>query len=63
MNKNSGTSPCGRNSHTMNYSKIQNSIILFGGANSNGPLNDIYAYSIGIDIYWMYYKSNSNEVR
>lgn len=38
--------PKARNSHTLTYYKER--LFLFGGANDNGPLNDLHIYDISI---------------
>lgn len=40
--------PSARNSHTMNYEKNSGKIILYGGADDQGPLDDIYMFDISI---------------
>lgn len=38
--------PSARNSHTMNYERSSERIILYGGADDQGPLDDIYIFDI-----------------
>jgi len=40
--------PEGRNSGSAVYDEKNNRVIVYGGANLSGPLNDIYAYNLGI---------------
>jgi N-acetylneuraminic acid mutarotase len=39
--------PDGRNSGSAVYDEKNNRVIVYGGANLSGPLNDLYAYRIG----------------
>lgn len=38
--------PIPRNSHSSCYDLVTNSIYIYGGANSEGPLNDLQVYNI-----------------
>ena len=39
--------PEDRNSCTVSYDAKRNRVILFGGANTSGPLSDVFAFDLG----------------
>jgi hypothetical protein len=43
--------PIDRNSCSVCYDKRNNRVILIGGANSDGPLDDVHVYHIGKLLY------------
>lgn len=43
----SKNNPSERNSSTLVYNHLDNQLLLFGGADSEEPLNDLFVYDLG----------------